>query len=114
MTDNEFDSMRLWLCVTLTLIRLVTAPSCFQAYLNMAQDRLETLKKEAGRISNIELQRKVPAKPDEYSCVVLSLIEILICSQGGNNILLFVRRRLAVRGAHYPMPWFYFHEQNAG
>nr|CAG4644709.1 EOG090X04CK [Leptodora kindtii] len=69
MTDNEFDSMRLWLCVTLTLIRLVTAPSCFQAYLNMAQDRLETLKKEAGRISNIELQRKV-AIIFYYLCVV--------------------------------------------
>lgn len=59
MTDLAFDSMRLWLCLFLNLIRIVSAPSCFQAYLNLAQERIEKLKKEAGRISNVDLQRKV-------------------------------------------------------
>lgn len=34
-------------------------PVYLQAYLNLAYDRLEEQKKEAGRITNIELQRKV-------------------------------------------------------
>lgn len=59
MSDQTFDSMRLWLCLVLNLFRMVSAPSCFQAYLNLAQEKIESLKKEAGRISNIELQRKV-------------------------------------------------------
>jgi len=69
MSDDWFDSMRLWLCVIFTLLRLVTAPSCFQAYLNMAQNRIDELKKEAGKISNVELQRKV-AIIFYYLCVV--------------------------------------------
>jgi len=59
MTGEAFDSMRLWLCLCFSILRLVTAPACFQAYLNLAQERIEKLKKEAGRISNVELQRKV-------------------------------------------------------
>nr|CAG4641610.1 EOG090X04CK [Eurycercus lamellatus] len=69
MTDHGFDSMRLWLCLVLSLLRLVSAPSCFQAYLNLAQGKIESLKKEAGRISNVELQRKV-AIIFYYLCVV--------------------------------------------
>jgi len=69
MTDAWFDSMRLWLCVLLTLLRLASAPSCFQAYLNIAQTRVDDLKKEAGKISNVELQRKV-AIIFYYLCVV--------------------------------------------
>ena len=59
MSEAAFDSMRLWLCLILSLLRIVSAPSCFQAYLNIAQTRIESMKKEAGRISNVELQRKV-------------------------------------------------------
>lgn len=36
-------------------------PVYLQAYLNLAYDRLEEQKKEAGRITNIELQKKVIA-----------------------------------------------------
>jgi len=69
MTGPAFDSMRLWLCLSFSILRLATAPSCFQAYLNLAQERIEKLKKEAGRISNVELQRKV-AIIFYYLCVV--------------------------------------------
>lgn len=34
-------------------------PIYLQAYLNIAYDRLEDQKKEAGRITNVDLQRKV-------------------------------------------------------
>nr|CAG4643134.1 EOG090X04CK [Ilyocryptus agilis] len=69
MSDQSFDSMRLWLCLILSVLRIVSAPACFQAYLNLAQGKIESLKKEAGRISNIELQRKV-AIIFYYLCVV--------------------------------------------
>ncbi len=59
MNDATFDSMRLWLCVVFSIVRIVSAPSCFQAYLNLAQEKIENMKKEAGRISNVDLQRKV-------------------------------------------------------
>nr|CAG4640778.1 EOG090X04CK [Eulimnadia texana] len=69
LTDPQFDSLRLWLCVSLALLRLVTLPWCLQSYLNLAQNKLETLKREAGRISNIELQRTI-ARIFYYLCVV--------------------------------------------
>lgn len=34
-------------------------PIYLQAYLNLAYDRLEDQKKEAGRITNVDLQKKV-------------------------------------------------------
>lgn len=34
-------------------------PIYLQAYLNLAYDRLEEQKKEAGRITNVDLQKKV-------------------------------------------------------
>nr|SVE76939.1 EOG090X04CK [Daphnia lumholtzi]SVE78164.1 EOG090X04CK [Daphnia lumholtzi] len=69
MSEQSFDSMRFWLCLVLSLVRILSAPSCFQAYLNLAQEKIETMKKEAGRISNVELQRKV-AIIFYYLCVV--------------------------------------------
>lgn len=36
-------------------------PIYLQAYLNLAHDRLEEQKKEAGRITNVDLQKKVRA-----------------------------------------------------
>lgn len=69
MSDSTFDSMRLWLCLGLSVLRLLSAPSCFQAYLNLAQTKMESLKKEAGRISNVELKKRV-AIIFYYLCVV--------------------------------------------
>lgn len=54
-----FDSGRLILVVAAVLLRLVTMPIYLQAYLNMAHTRFEEQKKEAGRITNKELQKKV-------------------------------------------------------
>lgn len=44
-------------------------PIYLQAYLNLAYQRVELLKKEAGRITNIDLQRKI-ASIFYYLCVV--------------------------------------------
>lgn len=51
--------MRLILIVAAVVLRLVLMPIYLQAYLNLAYDRLEEQKKEAGRITNIDLQKRV-------------------------------------------------------
>jgi hypothetical protein len=59
MTEHAFDTMRLIVIVVAVLLRLALMPSYLQAYLNMAYHRIEEQKKEAGRITNTELQQKV-------------------------------------------------------
>lgn len=59
LTEQAFDSIRLVLIVLAVALRFSLMPVYLQAYLNLAYDRLEEQKKEAGRITNIELQRKV-------------------------------------------------------
>lgn len=54
-----FDSMRLWLIVVFCLLRLALTRYHLQAYLNLAQKWVEQMKKEAGRIAAIDIQRKV-------------------------------------------------------
>nr|CAD7567532.1 unnamed protein product [Timema californicum] len=59
MSDSAFESMRLLFVVAAVVLRLALMPVYLQAYLNMAYYRLEEQKKEAGRITNIELQKKI-------------------------------------------------------
>ena len=59
MTTAAFESLRLILVVVAVIQRLALMPVYLQAYLNMAYHRLQEQKKEAGRITNIELQKKV-------------------------------------------------------
>ncbi|KAM7410212.1 hypothetical protein PAMA_001588 [Pampus argenteus] len=54
-----FDSMRLWIIVVLCVLRLALTRYHMQAYLNLAQKWVEQMKKEAGRIAAIDIQRKV-------------------------------------------------------
>ncbi|GAA6222317.1 transmembrane protein 161A [Lates japonicus] len=54
-----FDSMRLWIIVVLCVLRLALTRYHLQAYLNLAQKWVEQMKKEAGRIAAIDIQRKV-------------------------------------------------------
>jgi len=51
--------MRLIIIVVAVLLRIVLMPIYLQSYLNLAIQRLEVQKKEAGRITNIDLQKKV-------------------------------------------------------
>ncbi|XP_034829876.1 transmembrane protein 161B [Maniola hyperantus] len=69
MTSEAFDTLRLVLLVSSVVVRIVLMPQQLQAYLDMAQRRLDVQKKEAGRITNIDLQKKV-ASVFYYLCVV--------------------------------------------
>ncbi|XP_036606156.1 transmembrane protein 161A [Trichosurus vulpecula] len=59
LSDSAFDSVRLWLVLALCLLRLAVTRPHLQAYLCLAQRWVEQMKKEAGRISALEIQRKV-------------------------------------------------------
>lgn len=59
MTIEQFESMRCWAVVFVVFQRLLLMPIFMQSYLNMAQERLEQQKKEAGRITNKDLQKQV-------------------------------------------------------
>lgn len=80
LTESAFDSIRLVLVVVAVLLRLCLMPVYLQAYLNIAYDRLEEQKKEAGRITNVELQKNV-ASIFYYLCVVTLqyVAPILLC-----------------------------------
>ncbi|XP_065334030.1 transmembrane protein 161B [Cloeon dipterum] len=68
-SEAAFESFRLWCIMAAVALRVSLMPIYLQAYLNMAHLRLEEQKKEAGRITNKELQQKVAAV-FYYLCVV--------------------------------------------
>ncbi|XP_013164473.1 PREDICTED: transmembrane protein 161B [Papilio xuthus] len=80
MTSQAFDTLRLLLVVVTVVIKLVLMPRQLQAYLDMAQRKLDSQKKEAGRITNIDLQKKI-ASVFYYLCVVALqyLCPIILC-----------------------------------
>ncbi|XP_013855282.1 transmembrane protein 161A [Austrofundulus limnaeus] len=59
VSSAAFDSVRLWTIVALCVLRLALTRYHLQAYLNLAQKWVEQMKKEAGRIAAIDIQRKV-------------------------------------------------------
>jgi len=69
MTEGQFESMRLYLIMLTVLYRLAVMPTYLQSYLNLAFHKVSELKQEAGKISNVDLQRRV-IRVFYYLCVV--------------------------------------------
>ncbi|KAM9331179.1 transmembrane protein 161B [Gastrophryne carolinensis] len=69
MTEETFDTVRLWMIILLCALRLGMMRHHLQAYLNLAQKCVDQMKKEAGRISTSELQKMV-ARVFYYLCVI--------------------------------------------
>ncbi|KAJ6664354.1 hypothetical protein lerEdw1_008573 [Lerista edwardsae] len=59
MSDAAYNSFRLWTIVALCLLRLAVARHHLQAYLNLAERWVEQMKKEAGRITVLEIQQRI-------------------------------------------------------
>ena len=59
LSSEAFETIRLALVVLAVLLRFSVMPIYLQAYLNLAYDRIEDLKKEAGRITNVDYQKKI-------------------------------------------------------
>lgn len=69
MNPETFESVRLLAIIFAVVLRICLMPIYLQAYLNLAYDRVEDQKKEAGRITNKEYQQKVTSI-FYYLCVV--------------------------------------------
>ncbi|XP_062310336.1 transmembrane protein 161B [Osmerus eperlanus] len=69
MTETTYDTMRLWVVLLLCALRLGVMRQHLQAYLGLAQKGVEQMKKEAGRISTVDLQKMV-ARVFYYLCVI--------------------------------------------
>ncbi|XP_061198662.1 transmembrane protein 161B isoform X2 [Neopsephotus bourkii] len=69
MSEDTFDTVRLWIVILLCALRLGMIRHHLQAYLNLAQKSVDQMKKEAGRISVVDLQKMV-ARVFYYLCVI--------------------------------------------
>jgi len=59
ITDSQYDLGRIVLVISICVLRLALFRTHLQAYLNKAYHKLAELRKEAGYITNVELQRSV-------------------------------------------------------
>ncbi|XP_030767370.1 transmembrane protein 161B isoform X2 [Sitophilus oryzae] len=80
LSDNNFEILRLIIIIFTVCVKVYLMPWYLQAYLDMAYHRTEDQKKEAGRITNIEFQKKIAAV-FYYLCVVALqyLAPLIIC-----------------------------------
>uniref|UniRef100_A0A7N6FCZ3 Transmembrane protein 161B n=1 Tax=Anabas testudineus TaxID=64144 RepID=A0A7N6FCZ3_ANATE len=69
MTEQTYDTLRLWVIILMCILRLTMMRHHLQAYLNLAQKGVDQMKKEAGRISTVDLQKMV-ARVFYYLCVI--------------------------------------------
>lgn len=78
MSEEAFESLRIILVVIMVVLRIAVMPFFLQSFLNVAQDKLIEQRKDAGRILNTDLQKKVSHKSSHshlnlrlYSCYYL-------------------------------------------
>uniref|UniRef100_G3MM91 Transmembrane protein 161B n=1 Tax=Amblyomma maculatum TaxID=34609 RepID=G3MM91_AMBMU len=69
MSGEVFETSRIVLVLAVVVVRLCLMPRYLQSYLNLAPDKMADLRREAGSITNIELQRRVVGV-FYYLCVV--------------------------------------------
>ncbi|XP_014826505.1 PREDICTED: transmembrane protein 161B isoform X2 [Poecilia mexicana] len=69
MSEQAYDSLRLWVIILMCVLRLAMMRHHLQAYLNLAQKGVDQMKKEAGRISTVDLQKMI-ARVFYYLCVI--------------------------------------------
>lgn len=94
LTDYQFDINRIICIILLCILKLVAIRYHLQAYLNLGHLKLRRLRREAGHMTNIEVQRTV-ARVFFYLCVValqyvgpvLAVISLTACmkSMGGHS-----------------------------
>uniref|UniRef100_A0A3Q2P426 Transmembrane protein 161B n=1 Tax=Fundulus heteroclitus TaxID=8078 RepID=A0A3Q2P426_FUNHE len=69
MSEQAYDTLRLWVIILMCVLRLAMMRHHLQAYLNLAQKGVDQMKKEAGRISTVDLQKMI-ARVFYYLCVI--------------------------------------------
>lgn len=59
MTNEDFETTRLISIIAVVALRIVLIRQYLQAYLNIAPQKVISLKKESGNITNVDLQKMV-------------------------------------------------------
>ncbi|XP_061584995.1 transmembrane protein 161B isoform X3 [Cololabis saira] len=102
MTEQTYDTLRLWVIILMCVLRLALMRRHLQAYLNLAQKSMDQMKKEAGRISTVDLQKMV-ARVFYYLCVIaLQYVAPLV-------MLLHTTFLLKTLGGH---SWWFYPEED--
>lgn len=80
LSPESFETIRLIAVIFAVVLRFLLMPVYLQAYLNLAYQRIEDQKKEAGRITNVDFQKKI-SSIFYYLCVVTLqyVAPILMC-----------------------------------
>lgn len=87
MSEKTYDTLRLWVILLLCVLRLAMMRHHLQAYLNLAQKGVLQMKKEAGRISTVDLQKMVLITFCSY---VLFLLTLKIAEISSHIIMLII------------------------
>ncbi|KAH8363881.1 hypothetical protein KR084_000223, partial [Drosophila pseudotakahashii] len=69
LKPHVFETLRLLLVILVVVVRFALMPIYLQSYLNLAHDKILDLRKEAGRITNVEFKQKI-SSIFYYLCVV--------------------------------------------
>ena len=75
LTTDQFETLRIYSIIAVIAFRLIMMPNYLQSYLNLAYHKLEEMKLEAGKISNIDLQKTL-SRIFYYLCVVSPMLNI--------------------------------------
>lgn len=59
MSETSFESFRILLIVFIIIFRIAFIRKYLQSYLNIAPQKIQLIKKEAGKITNLDLQKMV-------------------------------------------------------
>lgn len=88
MSEKTYDTLRLWVILLLCVLRLAMMRYHLQAYLNLAQKGVLQMKKEAGRISTVDLQKMVLIT--FCSCYVVFLLILKIAEIISSRVIMLI------------------------
>lgn len=95
MTEQTYDTLRLWTIILMCILRLAMMRHHLQAYLNLAQKGVEQMKREAGRISTVDLQKMVNMiKDNPYYPPLQFCMDLYI----QNNVIILLNTCCTVEG----------------
>eukprot|EP00112_Aurelia_sp_Birch-Aquarium-sp1_P013452 Seg2856.1 transcript_id=Seg2856.1/GoldUCD/mRNA.D3Y31 product="Transmembrane protein 161B" protein_id=Seg2856.1/GoldUCD/D3Y31 len=59
LTDENFGKARILVVISICILHIVTTRTALQSYLNIAYERIKKMRRETGKITNVELQSKI-------------------------------------------------------
>ena len=67
LTDENFGKARILVVISVCILHIISTRTALQSYLNIAYERVKKLRRETGKITNVELQSKVRTRLGTWS-----------------------------------------------